>query len=197
MHKNPSVSKFLKDLLLTSSLDWTVKLWNTSEQAFGEPLLELVSPTYDYVCDVKWSPVNSSLFATITSGGMLTLWDLSRSVLEPQDSLHILKESYSSSQGLYALNKLTWSIDGMSIHVGDTNGNVQMLSVKESCARGRPGDGGRAESAIASKRSSGGVVSASEYMDDNSVDVEVEASVESGSYGDSSSLLSAVTRHET
>lgn len=185
MHRNPSGSKFLKDLLLTSSLDWTIKLWNVSDQGFNEPLLELVSPTYDYVCDVKWSPVNSALFTTITSGGMLTLWDLSKSILEPQDSLHILKDSSSSSQGLYALNKLAWSIDGMSIYVGDTKGCVQVLAVKEVCAKGRAGDAGRAELAIMSKRSSGGAVSALELMGDN--EREREATIESESDGHSGS----------
>jgi WD40 repeat protein len=60
---------------------------------FEEPLLELVAPTYDYVCDVKWSPVNGSLFSTITSGGVLAIWDISRSIVEPQDSMDILNES--------------------------------------------------------------------------------------------------------
>lgn len=124
MHRNPGGGKFFRDLLLTSSLDWTVKLWNTSAGHFEEPLLELLAPTYDYVCDVKWSPLNASLFSTITSAGVVTVWDISKSITEPQDSLNILTDTgASSSTGpTYALNKSVWSCDGCSIYVGDTKG---------------------------------------------------------------------------
>ncbi len=164
MHRNPHNGKFFKDLLLTSSLDWTVKLWNTSPSLFtNEPLLEIVAPSYDYVCDVQWSPANASLFSTITSGGVLSLWDLSKSTLEVQDSFNVLKDSPISSSGganndvkssssssnidggLNALNRLVWANDGLSLYVGDTRGNVRQIDVKESAAKPRPGDEGRTQ----------------------------------------------------
>ncbi len=186
MHRNPHGGKFCKDLLLTSSLDWTVKLWNTLPSSFHhqnqQALLEVVSPSYDYICDVQWSPVNPTLFSTITSGGILTLWDLSKSTLEAQDSFHILKDqspmattsnsnnnnnnnnnNNSVSSGivdinhgldghLCALNKLVWSVDGNSLYVGDTKGNVRQIAVKESAARSRPGDEGRMQMLLNAKK---------------------------------------------
>ena len=161
MNRNPHGGKFCKDLLLTSSLDWTVKLWNTLPSSFNnEPLLEVVAPSYDYICDVQWSPTNPTLFSTITSGGVLTIWDLSKSILEAQDSFNILKDQSAITNNgnngisdmnsgidghLCALNKLVWSVDGLSLYVGDTKGSVRQIAIKESAARSRPGDEGRME----------------------------------------------------
>jgi hypothetical protein len=110
-----------------------------------------VAPSYDYVCGVQWSPVHASLFSTITSGGVLTLWDLSKSTLEAQDSFNIFKDQPGiggGEEGLAALNKLVWSVDGLSLYVGDTRGSIRQIAVKEACARSRPGDEGRAELAL-------------------------------------------------
>lgn len=113
-----------------------------------------MSSTYDYVCDVQWSPTHPALFCTVSSGGTLTLWDLSKSILEPQDSIDILAEDDSKgSQGaaasaspspspgcIAALNKLTWAGDGLRVYVGDTAGTVHIVLVKETCTRARQGD---------------------------------------------------------
>ena len=61
-------------LFLTSSYDWTVKLWSLKEK---KPLYSFESFS-DNVYDVKWSPVNPSVFATVDGGGSLDIWNLSR-----------------------------------------------------------------------------------------------------------------------
>ena len=41
--------------------------------------MEFRNRSYDYVVDVAWSSINPTLFATITSGCELALWNLTRS----------------------------------------------------------------------------------------------------------------------
>jgi len=61
-------------LFLTSSFDWTVKLWSMKE---NRPLYSF-EDNGDYVYDVAWSPVHPALFATVDGTGRLDLWDLNQ-----------------------------------------------------------------------------------------------------------------------
>jgi dynein intermediate chain, cytosolic len=76
----------LGDLVLSSSLDWSVKLWkvrapaatSTIVEAAGtsvQPLLELVRE--DVVYDAAWSPTRPGVFALVDGAGALEVWDLS------------------------------------------------------------------------------------------------------------------------
>jgi WD40 repeat protein len=61
-------------LFLTSSFDWTVKLWSMKE---NRPLYSF-EDNGDYVYDVAWSPAHPALFATVDGTGRLDLWDLNQ-----------------------------------------------------------------------------------------------------------------------
>ena len=134
--------------MLTSSLDWTVKLWNLSQST--KPVLEFFTPTYDYICGVQWSPVNAPVFSTITSGGAVSLWNLSKSVIEPADTLFIhknasgvpgLSNANSGAKGGHAaLNKFAWLRDGRKMVAGDAAGCLHLISVQDSAALVKPGD---------------------------------------------------------
>ena len=108
-HDQPSISKLgiqrrIRDLLLTCSADWTVKLWSVSDPLESgnnssdishdgaSPLAEFRSISYEYVTDVEWSPINPSVFATVSCGGEVTIWDLVRSTT---DATAVLKLSHS------------------------------------------------------------------------------------------------------
>lgn len=69
-------------LVLSSGIDWTVKLWApTWTEA---PLLQSwVSHSYDYMTHVQWSPNHPSLLATASSNGSLGLWNLATSLEDP------------------------------------------------------------------------------------------------------------------
>ncbi|KAJ1564618.1 hypothetical protein HK096_007088, partial [Nowakowskiella sp. JEL0078] len=75
------------DLFLTSSVDWTVKLW----RAKSKPSLSqtITAPLYsfedsdDYVFDVKWSPTHPSLFGSVDGSGRLNLWNLNTEMEVP------------------------------------------------------------------------------------------------------------------
>ncbi|TKS88558.1 Cytoplasmic dynein 1 intermediate chain 1 [Collichthys lucidus] len=59
-------------LFITSSFDWTVKLWSTKH---NKPLYSF-EDNADYVYDVMWSPVHPAIFAAVDGMGRLDLWNL-------------------------------------------------------------------------------------------------------------------------
>ncbi|KAG9477316.1 hypothetical protein GDO78_002617 [Eleutherodactylus coqui] len=59
-------------LFVTSSFDWTVKLWTTKN---NKPLYSFEDNS-DYVYDVMWSPTHPALFACVDGVGRLDLWNL-------------------------------------------------------------------------------------------------------------------------
>jgi WD40 repeat protein len=60
------------DFFLTSSYDWTVKLWSNK---LSRPLMTFESAR-EYVLDVQWSPVHPSLFAAGDALGFIHLWNI-------------------------------------------------------------------------------------------------------------------------
>jgi dynein intermediate chain len=118
------------NLFLTSSFDWTVKLWD---------LLDSTTPIYsfddnmDYVYDVAWSPIHPAIFASVDGAGRLSLWDLLNNHETPC-------ASQTLSDGLCALNKLKWSCCGHYIACGDDNGRLSVLHVNENIAKPKADD---------------------------------------------------------
>jgi len=118
-------------LLLTSGIDWTTKLWAPAYS--DKPLLSLVSHSYDYMCDVQWSPTHPSLFATASSNGTMGLWNLASSLDEPiSGSEGIVVEKHATSGR--GLNKLKWSSDGRRILVASAD-RVHVLNMSEEALR--------------------------------------------------------------
>jgi len=62
----------INDLFLTSSLDWTVKLWS---QRLNKPLF-VFETARDYVHAASWCPANPYVFASGDGTGRLDLWHL-------------------------------------------------------------------------------------------------------------------------
>lgn len=157
---HPSRSNKYKHLLLSSSLDWTVKLWDLKN--FSQPIIEFFSPTYDYVSDVQWSPVHPAVFVTITSSGRISLWNLAKSSTEPVDAIDVVNHTedsggnttgaVASSTGahapLRALNKVVWARDGQSVLCGDSQGTLHLLKLHPAAVLPTPVDEGRFEMAI-------------------------------------------------
>mmetsp|Transcript_676 Transcript_676/g.863 ORF Transcript_676/g.863 Transcript_676/m.863 type:complete len:136 (+) Transcript_676:432-839(+) len=91
------------------------KLWTPAYS--DKPLLNLLSHSYDYMCDVQWSPMHPSIFATASSNGTLAFWNLATSIDEPisgQNGVAVEKISDTSSTSR-GVNKLKWSADGRRI----------------------------------------------------------------------------------
>lgn len=128
----------LGDLVISSSLDWTVKLWKvrppaaTSTMRTGDgsiaPLMDFVRE--DVVYDARWSPVKPSIFALVDGAGWLEFWDISVDTEEPvsrispglrQDSRTLLSKS---------LNKLAWEpSEGKRLATGGLDGSLTVFEV--------------------------------------------------------------------
>ena len=108
-------------LFLSSSLDWTVKLWSTKEKS-ARPLHSF-EHNFDYVYDARWSPVHPAVFATADGTGKLDLWNLNVDTELPTASAQV--------EGAPALNRLTWTPNGSQIAVGDDQGKIHLFDVGE------------------------------------------------------------------
>uniref|UniRef100_A0A8B9KI85 Dynein cytoplasmic 1 intermediate chain 1 n=1 Tax=Astyanax mexicanus TaxID=7994 RepID=A0A8B9KI85_ASTMX len=109
-------------LFVTSSFDWTVKLWSTKH---NKPLYSF-EDNADYVYDVMWSPVHPALFAAVDGMGRLDLWNLNNDTEVPTASVTI--------EGAPALNRVRWASGGKEVAVGDSEGRVWIYDVGEVSA---------------------------------------------------------------
>jgi len=107
---------------LTSSFDWTVKLWNIKE---SQPVHSFEDNS-DYVYDVRWSPVHPALFASVDGNGRVDLWNLNNDTEVPTASITV--------DGNVALNRCRWHQSGHTLAVGDDMGKIHIYDVGENLA---------------------------------------------------------------
>ncbi|XP_014470559.1 PREDICTED: cytoplasmic dynein 1 intermediate chain isoform X20 [Dinoponera quadriceps] len=112
-------------LFLTSSLDWTIKLWSLKE---NKPLYSF-EHNGDYVYDVAWSPTHPALFAAVDDSGRLDLWNLNQDTEVPTASVVV--------DGCPALNRVSWTPSGLHVTVGDDTGKIWVYDVAEHLAHPR------------------------------------------------------------
>ncbi|XP_043272904.1 cytoplasmic dynein 1 intermediate chain isoform X27 [Venturia canescens] len=112
-------------LFLTSSIDWTIKLWSLKE---SKPLYSF-EHNGDYVYDVAWSPTHPALFAAVDDSGRLDLWNLNQDTEVPTASVVV--------DGCPALNRVSWTPSGFHVTVGDDLGKIWVYDVAENLAHAR------------------------------------------------------------
>ncbi|KAK9495658.1 WD40-repeat-containing domain protein [Lipomyces doorenjongii] len=148
----------LSDLVLSSSLDWTLKLWrvrrltisttnltkqgiknapsigtpssNSSSQMSSmiEPLMEFSAD--DAVYDVAWNPVRPAVFASVGCAGKVDIWDLSKETEVPITST---KPAIASGTKCQALNKVAWEkSDGKLLAVGGLSAVITVFEVGDN-----------------------------------------------------------------
>ncbi|XP_077579893.1 cytoplasmic dynein 1 intermediate chain 2-like isoform X3 [Stigmatopora nigra] len=106
-------------LFISSSFDWTVKLWSTKSTRS----LYSFEDSCDYVCDAMWSPTHPALFACVDLAGRLDLWNLNNDTEVPTASVY--------AEGAPALNRVRWAHSGKEIATGDSEGHVRVYDVGE------------------------------------------------------------------
>lgn len=129
----------LGDLVLSSSTDWSTKLWKVRPPAAASttgvvgstqnvaPLLEFVRE--DLVYDAKWSPVRPGVFGLVDGAGSLEIWRIDKDVEVP-----LAKATPSDKIGSNfvqrSLNKLAWQQEGgKRVAVGGLDGVVTVFEV--------------------------------------------------------------------
>lgn len=123
-HYNQSSPDF-GHLFLTSSIDWTIKLWSLKE---NKPLYSFEDNS-DYVMDVAWSPIHPALFAGVDGSGRLDLWNLNQDTEVPTATAVV--------DGAPALNRVSWTPSGLHVTIGDDNGKIYVYDVAEHLATPR------------------------------------------------------------
>lgn len=139
----------LGDLVLSSSVDWSVKLWkvrppaatgsgNTASTGTQQvtPVLDIARE--DLVYDARWSPVKPSVFALVDGAGSLEVWDINVDTEVPVQSI----KPSDNKRGAFAnmptgvgymnrsLNKVAWERnEGRRVAVGGMDGVVTVFEV--------------------------------------------------------------------
>ncbi|KAK1215473.1 hypothetical protein PQX77_021907 [Marasmius sp. AFHP31] len=129
LHFHPtSGSVDFSDLFLTSSVDWTVKLWRTKSLAKPSTTPHAISPIYSFdeaddpVYDVKWHPQHPALFGTVDGSGKFDIWNLNADTEVP-----IISTGVGSGR---ALNKLQWDRkDGRRAALGGGDGKLYVYDI--------------------------------------------------------------------
>lgn len=161
----------LGDLMLSTSTDWSIKLWRvkpatttsssaaavaaaasvshaiggtttTTSTSTNEKTLPLLNiPTEDLVYDCKWSPHKPSVFAAVTGSGDLQVYDLNYDIEVPVTKISPTR-GRNGTVPFKSLNRLAWEERrGAFIATGGLDGMVTLFEVGRGL-RGAEGDVG-------------------------------------------------------
>lgn len=129
----------LGDLLLSSSLDWSVKLWRirppaaTATSATTVTGPQVVTPLLDInredvVYDTRWSPHRPGVFSLVDGAGNIEIWDLYTDTEVPA-----VKATPSKGRGgvlTKSLTKVAWEErEGRRVATGGLDGVVTVFEV--------------------------------------------------------------------
>jgi dynein intermediate chain, cytosolic len=130
----------LGDLVISSSLDWSVKLWKvrapaatsttgiTGEAQSVSPLLDLTRE--DVVYDAAWSPVKPGVFSLVDGTGNIEIWDLTVDTEVPVAKAQPMGRKGGRSVMTKSLNRVAWDeTEGKRLATGGIDGTVTIFEV--------------------------------------------------------------------
>lgn len=129
----------LGDLVLSSSLDWSVKLWKVRAPAATSTIVEsagtAIPPLLDFVredvvYDAAWSPVRPGVFALVDGAGSLELWDITVETEIPVAKISPTPRKDGRQLLSKSLNKVAWeATDGKRLATGGIDAVVSLFEV--------------------------------------------------------------------
>lgn len=123
----------ISDLVLSASMDWTMKLCSLGAANIDVPAKEFSIGMPAIVTDVKWSPIHPCIFATGDEAGGVALLDAERSYMStaPPSCRHTFKEYGSRISPTPSISRVQWSKDGRQLSAGDIEGSVSVWRCSE------------------------------------------------------------------
>lgn len=130
----------LGDLVLSSSLDWSVKMWKvrapaatsttgiTGEGQAVAPLMEFNRE--DVVYDAAWSPIKPGVFSLVDGAGNLEVWDITIDTEIPLAKVQPSTRQGGRSMMSKGLNKVAWEeTEGKRLATGGIDGSLTLFEV--------------------------------------------------------------------
>jgi len=105
-----------KNIFVSGSADWTVKLWR---EGLSSPIMSF--DLGSSVGDVGWAPFSSTVFAAVTSDGKVQVYDLSVNKNEPLCNQSIVKKA--------KLTHISFNSEDPIVNVGDDKGLIFTLKL--------------------------------------------------------------------
>lgn len=129
----------VNDIVLSSSMDWTVKLCNmgTSGKYNTQQMMRKYTVgTPGIIYDVQWSPKHPCVFAVADEAGGVSLLDVERSYLSAKVPVcrHTFQQPNTGMDSTPPISRIQWSKDGGMISAGDTAGSVSVWRCSEKLA---------------------------------------------------------------
>ncbi|XP_075245975.1 dynein, cytoplasmic 1, intermediate chain 2a-like isoform X1 [Convolutriloba macropyga] len=114
-------------LFVSSSFDWSTKLWSTKTPGRALHSLEGLG---EYVTEARWCPTHPATFCTALTTGRLDIWNLNHDTEVPLSSMQL--------DGSPAIIKAKWSQNGRNMVIGDDAGKIHVADIGENICTPQP-----------------------------------------------------------